>query len=352
MRRRLTASAVPCGSAWLTNRAPNGFTTPLLPAINHRLGKVCRREVRAGALLGGAMGLTDLPILSMLRTRLDWAQQRQRLLAENVANADTPNYRPRDLVPPKFDAPGEATLASIPGVTLARTEQGHLAGIATGDTGFRSTSASDYEVQATGNGVNLEQEMMKVAANTMDYQAVTALYTRSLGLLKTALGKADRVREQAMEFFRTLAIAAAGLRAQSGRMRIISENIANADSTPSTPGADPYRRKIPTFQTRVRPLARRQSGRARQVGDRQFRLPAQIRARPSRRRRQRQCQISQRQCAGGNERHARGAAHLRSQYQRDHRHAAHAPAHHRYSQGLTRTIATGGNRFSPELVRQ
>jgi flagellar basal-body rod protein FlgC len=52
-----------------------------------------------------------------------------------------------------------------------------------------------------------------------------------------------------MDFFKTLAIAASGLRAQSGRMRVISENIANADSTPSTPGADPYRRKIPTFET-------------------------------------------------------------------------------------------------------
>jgi len=51
-----------------------------------------------------------------------------------------------------------------------------------------------------------------------------------------------------MDFFKTLAIAASGLRAQSGRMRIISENIANADSTPSSPGADPYRRKIPTFE--------------------------------------------------------------------------------------------------------
>jgi flagellar basal-body rod protein FlgC len=42
-------------------------------------------------------------------------------------------------------------------------------------------------------------------------------------------------------------IAASGLRAQAGRMRIISENIANADSTPNTPGANPYRRKVPTF---------------------------------------------------------------------------------------------------------
>ena len=51
-----------------------------------------------------------------------------------------------------------------------------------------------------------------------------------------------------MDFYKTLAIAASGLRAQAGRMRIISQNIANADSTPSGPGADPYRRKIPTFQ--------------------------------------------------------------------------------------------------------
>ena len=50
-----------------------------------------------------------------------------------------------------------------------------------------------------------------------------------------------------MEFLKTMAIAASGLRAQAGRMRIISENIANADSTPTTPGADPYRRKVPSF---------------------------------------------------------------------------------------------------------
>ena len=50
-----------------------------------------------------------------------------------------------------------------------------------------------------------------------------------------------------MDFIKTLAIAASGLRAQAGRMRVISENIANADSTASTAGGDPYRRKVPTF---------------------------------------------------------------------------------------------------------
>jgi flagellar basal-body rod protein FlgC len=52
-----------------------------------------------------------------------------------------------------------------------------------------------------------------------------------------------------MEFLRSLMIAASGLRAQQGRMRVLSENIANADSTATTPGGDPYRRKVPTFVT-------------------------------------------------------------------------------------------------------
>jgi flagellar basal-body rod protein FlgC len=54
-----------------------------------------------------------------------------------------------------------------------------------------------------------------------------------------------------MEFTKSLAIATSGLRAQSGRMRIIAENIANADSAPSGRGAEPYRRKIPTFTSHL-----------------------------------------------------------------------------------------------------
>ncbi len=54
-----------------------------------------------------------------------------------------------------------------------------------------------------------------------------------------------------MDFLKSLGIAASGLRAQSGRMRVIAENLANADSTGSKPGADPYRRKIPTFSQRM-----------------------------------------------------------------------------------------------------
>ena len=55
--------------------------------------------------------------------------------------------------------------------------------------------------------------------------------------------------DDAMDFSRSMAIATSGLRAQAGRMRVISENIANAQSTAQTAGGDPYRRKVPTFTT-------------------------------------------------------------------------------------------------------
>ena len=56
-----------------------------------------------------------------------------------------------------------------------------------------------------------------------------------------------------MDLIRSISIAASGLKAESGRMRVISENIANADSTARTPGGDPYRRKIPTFDSQLDP---------------------------------------------------------------------------------------------------
>jgi flagellar basal-body rod protein FlgC len=57
--------------------------------------------------------------------------------------------------------------------------------------------------------------------------------------------------DDAGDFARSMKIATSGLRAQAGRMRVISENIANADSTAATAGGDPYRRKVPTFSSEL-----------------------------------------------------------------------------------------------------
>ena len=135
------------------------------------------------------MAIADIPILSMLRTRMDWSQERQKVLAENVANADTPNFRARDLVPPKFQDPTSISAQPVPLVSLARTKSGHIGGLDQSGMPFRSESKGNYEVRPSGNSVNLEDEMMKVAANQMDYQTATAVYSRSLSLIKIALGK-------------------------------------------------------------------------------------------------------------------------------------------------------------------
>jgi flagellar basal-body rod protein FlgB len=132
------------------------------------------------------MPISDIPLFSMLRTRMHWHQERQQVLADNVANADMPKFKPHDLVAPQYDRPLQASDAPI---GLMRTESSHLAGLS-GNSGaqFR-TSRGGYDVRPSGNAVDLEDEMMKVAANQMDYQAATTLYSRSLGLLKTALGR-------------------------------------------------------------------------------------------------------------------------------------------------------------------
>lgn len=128
------------------------------------------------------MALSDIPILSMLRTKMQWHQERQRILADNVANSDTPNFRPHDLAEPKFD--GTATMATP---MLVRTDPGHQAGSDDGEAFPRTTSG--FQIRPAGNAVSLEDEMTKVAGNQMDFQAASALYTKSLGLLKIAVGK-------------------------------------------------------------------------------------------------------------------------------------------------------------------
>jgi flagellar basal-body rod protein FlgB len=128
------------------------------------------------------MLISDIPILSMLRTRMQWHQERQRVLAENVANADTPNYRARDLAPPNFERALQT--ASL---TMTRTDPGHIAAV--GGSQFAEDTSLHYEVRPRGNAVTHEEEMLKLAGNQMDYDAVTSLYTHSLALIKTAIGR-------------------------------------------------------------------------------------------------------------------------------------------------------------------
>jgi flagellar basal-body rod protein FlgB len=132
------------------------------------------------------MSVADLPLFSVLKSRMRWLEERQKVLAENVANADTPRYRARDLKQLDFNAELNATM---PRVELAATAPGHIAAPAGGATSFQQTPRGSFETKPSGNAVVLEEEMMKVAQTQMDHQTVTSLYARGLALLKTAIGK-------------------------------------------------------------------------------------------------------------------------------------------------------------------
>jgi flagellar basal-body rod protein FlgB len=130
--------------------------------------------------------LGDLPLISAIKSRMQYHQTRQKLLAENVSNADTPGFRPRDLKP--FDMmmamqQGDVTGSAGP----ARTQAGHLSGQGGGSLGNKR--ASLFESTPSGNAVNLEDEMMRLAQNNSDYQMATTLYSKSLSYLRLALGK-------------------------------------------------------------------------------------------------------------------------------------------------------------------
>ena len=110
------------------------------------------------------------------------------------------------------------------------------------------------------------------------------------------------------DFARSMGIATSGLRAQAGRMRVISENIANADSTAQSAGGDPYRRKVPTFSSALDRTLDAQVVTLGRITARSVGVSRQARSRQSGGGRLRRRQISQRQFDGRNDRHARRAA--------------------------------------------
>ena len=135
------------------------------------------------------MAFGDLSLISFLKTKMKWHQARQGVLAENVANADTPRYRPNDLKAMSFaDSMKKERLAPVMAVT---THPAHIRGPAISESGhqFSDGTGVDWEITPAGNAVVLEEQMIKVAQNQFDYQLASTIYSRSLGLMRTALGR-------------------------------------------------------------------------------------------------------------------------------------------------------------------
>lgn len=133
------------------------------------------------------MGLMNMPVFTALTDKMRWHQTRQGLLAENVANAETPGYRGRDLA--QYDYADRAAGFSSASVTTSATQPMHFSVSSAEGSSFDAQRMANFEVTPEGNGVTLEDEMMKVTTNLMDYQAATSLYQKSIKILRTAMGR-------------------------------------------------------------------------------------------------------------------------------------------------------------------
>lgn len=132
------------------------------------------------------MALTNLPLFQALKTKMQWHQVRQGVLAENVANADTPQYRAKEVENYSF---GDHLDRETFGLQTASTKSGHIASMMSATSGVKLEKRDMFEITPSGNNVVLEEQMMKVTENQMDFQAASTLYSRGLGLIRTALSK-------------------------------------------------------------------------------------------------------------------------------------------------------------------
>ncbi len=126
------------------------------------------------------MAQTGSDLFNLADRRMAFLQQRQIVLAQNVANANTPGWQARDVKP--FDA----VLAGKIGVVPLRTNGRHLAGHAASAAG---TLVSQGERSPDGNSVRLDDQLSKVADTETSQSTVTNLYTKFLGFYRTALGR-------------------------------------------------------------------------------------------------------------------------------------------------------------------
>lgn len=133
------------------------------------------------------MDLGQIPLFQMLRGRLSYLSERQKVIAENVANANTPGYAPHDLKPFSFQAQMQAQ-ATSGASSMAVTNPGHmLPPHARRADAPKPVTTKDSETTLDGNSVVLEEEMLKMGQARMDYDAAIGFYQKSLNLIRTAI---------------------------------------------------------------------------------------------------------------------------------------------------------------------
>lgn len=138
------------------------------------------------------MTIQDIGLFQAISSKMEYLNQRHNVLAQNIANADTPGYRPKDLVDVDFSSMVRNVTSSTNGglqnVSMTTTNAGHL-GHLEGETDADARKQRNmYEVAPAGNSVIIEEQLVKSGENAMDYNLMLSLYQKQVGLIKTAIG--------------------------------------------------------------------------------------------------------------------------------------------------------------------
>jgi flagellar basal-body rod protein FlgB len=130
------------------------------------------------------MDLSKQTLFSMITTRLSYLGQREKVIAQNIANSDTPHYQARDLKPLNFK---DQIQHQMHQVTPVLTQANHLAPITPPEPFKVQQIKTPYETSLDKNGVVLEEQAQKMSATVGDYQAATTIYKKYLSMIKLVL---------------------------------------------------------------------------------------------------------------------------------------------------------------------
>ena len=132
------------------------------------------------------MGMNDTPLMGMVTEKMNWLTQRQRVIGQNIANADTPDYQAQKIADIDFE---RALRGQQQPLKLVATDPGHVAS-PNAQSAFRvREDRAPYETAPSGNDVVLEEQMMRMQETAGDYEFVTNLYRKFMALQRTAVGR-------------------------------------------------------------------------------------------------------------------------------------------------------------------
>jgi len=132
------------------------------------------------------MELSELSLFSVIKKRLAWLGQRQEVIAQNIANSDTPEFKAKDLKPLKFRDLVERKTKPL---NMTATKANHLPGQRKRESDFKaSVERKPFETSADGNSVILEEQMAKMSETQISHRLTNELYKKHMQMIRVAIG--------------------------------------------------------------------------------------------------------------------------------------------------------------------